>query len=231
MKRIKKLRVKNFKKFADETFEFNDDINILVGDNECGKSSVLEAIELCLNYCHRGRPLSPEVMAELFNGNCVETYLKGDKSQTSLPELLIEAYLDGDPELKGTNNSEGADTQGISLKMLFNPDLSPYYEPFIASGDVLTVPFELYKIEWMSFAWKPLAQLARPVGCLFVDPTRLHPTMGRSRYINSIINASVDKHARPPVTTSIELKSAVGSVSTLTWPRLSAGGIVIADSK
>lgn len=197
MKRIKKLRVKNFKKFADETFEFNDDINILVGDNECGKSSVLEAIELCLNYCHRGRPLSPEVMAELFNSDCVETYLQGEKSQTSLPELSIEAYLDGDPELKGTNNSEGADTQGISLKMLFNPDLSPYYEPFITSGDVLTVPFELYKIEWMSFAWKPLAQIARPVNCLFVDPTRLHPTIGRSRYINSIINTSVDKHARP----------------------------------
>lgn len=197
MKRIKKLRVKNFKKFADETFDFNDDINILVGDNECGKSSVLEAIELCLNYSHRGRPLLPEVMAELFNSECVETYLKGDKSQTSLPELLIEAYLDGDPELKGVNNSEGADTQGISLKMLFNPDLSAYYEPFIRSGNVLTVPFELYKIEWMSFAWKPLVQLSRPVSCLFVDPTRLHPTMGRSRYINSIINASVDKHARP----------------------------------
>lgn len=197
MKRIKKLRVKNFKKFAEETFEFNDDINILVGDNDCGKSSVLEAIELCLNFCHHGRPLSPEVMAELFNSNCVEAFLNGDKSQTSLPELLIEAYLDGDPELKGTNNSEGADTQGISLKILFNSDLSPYYEPFITSGDVHTVPFELYKIEWMSFAWRPLAQLARPVSCLFVDPTRLHPTMGRSRYINSIINASVDKHARP----------------------------------
>lgn len=197
MKRIKKLRVKNFKKFVDETFEFNDDINILVGDNGCGKSSILEAIELCLNYCHRGRPLSPEVMSELFNSDCVETYLNGDKSQTSLPELLIEAYVDGDPELKGTNNSEGADIQGISLRMSFNSDLSPYYEPFIASGTVLTGPFELYKIEWMSFAWKPLAQIARPVGCLFVDPTRLHPTMGRSRYINSIINASVDKHARP----------------------------------
>lgn len=197
MKRIKKLRVKNFKKLADETFEFNDDINILVGDNECGKSSILEAIELCLNYCHRGRPLSPEVMAELFNIDCIEKYCSGDLAQTSLPELLIEAYLEGDPELKGANNCEGADTQGISLKMLFNPDLAPYYAPFIASGDVLTVPFELYKIEWMSFAWKPLAQVARPVSCLFVDPTRLHPTMGRSRYINSIINASVEKHARP----------------------------------
>lgn len=197
MKCIKKLRVKNFKKFADETFEFNDDINILVGDNECGKSSVLEAIELCLNYCHRGRPPSPEVMAELFNSACIEKYIKGDLSQTSLPELLIEAYVEGDPELKGNNNSEGADTQGISLKMLFNPDLTPYYAPFATSGKVLTVPFELYKIEWMSFAWKPLAQVAKPIGCLFVDPTRLHPTMGRSRYINSIINASVHKHARP----------------------------------
>jgi len=197
MKCIKKLRVKNFKRFADETFEFNDDINILVGDNECGKSSVLEAIELCLNLTHRGRPLSPEVMADLFNSDCIETYLQGDKSQTSLPELLIEAYLDGDPELKGTNNSQGKDTQGISLRILFNSDLSLYYEPFIASDKVLTVPFELYKIEWMSFAWKPLVQVVRPIGCLFVDPTRLHPTMGRSRYINNIINASVDKYARP----------------------------------
>jgi predicted ATPase len=196
MKRIKKLRVKNFKKFASETFEFNEDINILVGDNESGKSSVLEAIELCLNYCHRGRPLSPEVMAELFNNDCIDTYLRGDKAQTSLPELLIEAYVDGEPSLKGTNNSEGADTQGISLRMAFNPDLAAYYEPFVTAGDVLTVPFELYKVEWMSFAWKPLVQVAKPVNCLFVDPTRLHPTLGRSRYINTIINASVDKHAR-----------------------------------
>jgi putative ATP-dependent endonuclease of OLD family len=197
MTRIKRLRVKNFKKFADEIFEFNDDINILVGDNECGKSSILEAIELCLNYSHRGRPLSPEVMAELFNSSCIEKYINGDLLQTSLPELLIEAYVEGRPELKGDNNSEGADTQGILLKMLFNPELASYYAPFMASGKVLTVPFELYKIEWMSFAWNPLAQVAKPIGCLFVDPTRLHPTMGRSRYINSIINASVDRNARP----------------------------------
>ena len=65
MTRIKKLRVKNFKKFSEQSFEFNDDINVIVGDNECGKSSLLEAIELCLNFCHRGKPLTPEVMAEL----------------------------------------------------------------------------------------------------------------------------------------------------------------------
>jgi putative ATP-dependent endonuclease of OLD family len=195
MTRIKKLRVRNFKKFADQTFEFNDDINVIVGDNECGKSSLLEAIELCLGHCHRGKPLTPEVLAELFNGDCVDAYVKGDHAQTSLPELLVEAYLDGNPELKGTINSEQANTEGIFLRMLFDPDMSPYYAAFAAS-DVLTVPFELYKVEWFSFAWKPQTQFNKPVNCLFVDPTRLHPTFGRSRYISSIINSTADKSAR-----------------------------------
>jgi len=193
---IKKLRVQNFKKFRKEVFEFNEDINILVGDNECGKSTVLEAIELCLNCCHRGKPVSPEVMAELFNCQCVEEYVDGDHSQASLPALLIEAYLDGNAELKGNNNTEGIDTQGIFIKMSFDPDMGVHYQAFIEAEDVITVPFELYRVEWYSFAWKHLTQFAKPVNCLFVDPTRLHPTMGRSRYINGIINSHADKSAR-----------------------------------
>ena len=196
MTRIKKLKVKNFKKFVSQTFDFNDDINILVGDNECGKSSVLEAVELCLNCCHRGKPLSPEVMSELFNGDSVDAYLEGDKSQDTLPELLIEAYLDGNPELKGHINSDGADVQGVFIRMSLDTDLADDYQAFIASGEVITIPFELYRVEWSNFAWKHLSQFSRPVTCLFVDPTRLHPTLGRSRYINSIINSHADKSAR-----------------------------------
>jgi putative ATP-dependent endonuclease of OLD family len=196
MIRIKKLKVKNFKRFSEATFDFNSDINILVGDNECGKSTVLEAIELCLNYCHRGKPLTPEVMAELFHGPSVEAYVQGDHSQTTLPELLIEAYTDGMPELSGTNNSENIDAEGIFIKIGLDAALTKYYQAFIESAAVLTIPFELYKTEWFSFDWKPLTQYAKPVNCLFVDPTRLHPTLGRSRYINSIINTMADKNAR-----------------------------------
>ena len=74
--------------------------------------------------------------------------------------------------------------------------MTPYYEAFVQAGNVLTVPFELYKIDWYSFAWKRQTQLSKPINCLFVDPTRLHPTLGRSRYINSIINSTADKSAR-----------------------------------
>ena len=43
---IDKIRLINFKSFEDYTICPNERVNILVGDNEVGKSSVLEAIEL-----------------------------------------------------------------------------------------------------------------------------------------------------------------------------------------
>lgn len=195
--RIKKLKLKNFKKFTNQAFDFNDDINVIVGDNESGKSSVLEAIEACLCYSHRGKPLTAELTAALFNKDCVRAYIGGDHSQTSLPEMLIEAYLDGNPALKGTNNAEGANTEGISLKVLFDPDLAAAYATFIGGPvKAATLPIEFYKIEWYSFAWDRMTHHNKCINSLFVDPSRLHPTYGRSRYINTIINAAVEPSAR-----------------------------------
>ena len=37
-------------------------------------------------FRHRGKPLFPEVMAELFNTDSVDAYVEGDKSQNSLAE-------------------------------------------------------------------------------------------------------------------------------------------------
>ena len=71
---IKKLIVKNFKKFSDRTFEFNKDLNLLVGDNESGKSTILEAIEISLNCSYRGKPLSGEIKPDLFNNEATQIY-------------------------------------------------------------------------------------------------------------------------------------------------------------
>jgi AAA15 family ATPase/GTPase len=40
------INIKNFKKFEDVTVEFNPDINIFTGVNNCGKTTLLEAIAL-----------------------------------------------------------------------------------------------------------------------------------------------------------------------------------------
>ncbi|MBQ7418604.1 MAG: AAA family ATPase, partial [Acidaminococcaceae bacterium] len=44
MNRLKALRITGFKKFQSLTIEFNEHINILVGENEAGKSTILDAI-------------------------------------------------------------------------------------------------------------------------------------------------------------------------------------------
>lgn len=194
---IRKLGITNFKKFDQSVLEFNDDINILVGDNESGKSTVLEAIELCTNLQYRGRALAQELTTDLFCRGCIEQYLVSPKAQTDLPEIRIEAYIDGCSDHKGTNNLLGEDTEGFFVRIFFNDELAPAYQEFVKDPDrVKTLPVEFYTIEWFSFAWKRLSPFNKQFKALFIDPTRLHPTFGRTRYINNILESTIDQQAR-----------------------------------
>lgn len=49
MPAIKKLILQNFKKFDSLMLEFDAGVNVLIGDNETGKSSVLLALDLALS--------------------------------------------------------------------------------------------------------------------------------------------------------------------------------------
>lgn len=56
--RITKLLVENFKSFKERfEVEFTEGLNIVVGDNEAGKSTILEAINLALTGFYINRPL------------------------------------------------------------------------------------------------------------------------------------------------------------------------------
>ncbi len=191
---IEKLVVKNFKKFTDRVFDFNEDLNLLVGDNDSGKSTIQEAIELALNCSYRGKPLSGEIKPELFNLDATTAYLEGDKNCESLPSIAIELFLNGIPEYRGDNNSLNKNTDGVSLVIKFDGDLETVYNDFIKSpGSIKSIPVEFYKIEWLDFGWNKIKFLNRKMSGLFVDPSRLHPTQGRNQYISRIINSSLSK--------------------------------------
>jgi len=53
---VKAIKLINFKKFRDELLEFNDDVNIFVGDNNAGKSTILEALG---RHCINSQPPPP----------------------------------------------------------------------------------------------------------------------------------------------------------------------------
>ena len=43
---LNSLEIKNFRKLEDLSIEFNEGLNLLVGENDCGKSSIIDAIKL-----------------------------------------------------------------------------------------------------------------------------------------------------------------------------------------
>lgn len=74
---ISKVKIVNFKRFKGEfTLNLNNGLNILVGNNEAGKSTILEAIHLALTGLYNGRYLKNELTQYLFNNQVVEEYLK-----------------------------------------------------------------------------------------------------------------------------------------------------------
>ena len=191
---INSLRLINFKKFKDQTFEFNEDVNIFVGDNNAGKSTVLEALEIVLNFNYRGRQFGNELSPDLFNKDTVETFLISPKSIADLPELVIEAYMSNVPHYKGTNNSLSKDVQGVQVKVSFDPDFRDAYNDYLASGAAITgIPVEFYQIEWMDFSWNPIKPMSKKFRALYIDPTRIHPTYGKNQYISNVLNTALKK--------------------------------------
>ena len=191
---INKIIITNYKKFENKTFNFNKDINILVGDNDSGKSTILEAIEICFNCSYRGKPLGVDITTDLFNSNVTQKYFDSEKKEKHLPEIKIEIFIEGVPEYRGEHNTLGEDSQGISLTITFDDDLSEAYQEFVGCSEVInTIPKEFYKIHWVDFSGKKVKFMNKKVKCLFVDPTRLHPTYGRNQYISKIIKTTLSK--------------------------------------
>lgn len=100
MNYIKSLHVEGFKKFQTLNVEFNEHMNILVGENEAGKSTILDAIKTVLNQQYRLADKS--VLRDLFNAQMVEAF-EANPSVKTLPRILIEVELVLDPKTKNAD--------------------------------------------------------------------------------------------------------------------------------
>ncbi|MDT8990576.1 AAA family ATPase [Curvibacter sp. APW13] len=227
---VKSIKLVNFKKFRDEYFEFNEDVNIFVGDNAAGKSTILEALEIALNYNHRGRPFSSEFSPDLFNRDAVRQFLVSDRSSKHLPDLIIEAYIEGVPEYRGANNRRKADTEGVVVQACFDKSLELVYENYLLTKPNFTsIPIEFYKLEWLDFAWNQIKPIAKRFKALYIDPTRLHPTMGKNQYISGILNTALAKEELVKLTANyrenLQVFNNAGEVMTVN-ANLDAGHLI-----
>ena len=114
---IARLVVQGFKRFAKLDVQLHSQFCVIVGDNETGKSSILEAINLVLRGQYQGRLIQYALDPYLFNADVVAgffTTLRAGGNQ-SPPEILVEAYLapsdltEQVAKLSGTHNSRDDD--------------------------------------------------------------------------------------------------------------------------
>jgi len=191
---IDKVIIENFKSFRGKfSIDLNTGLSIIVGDNEAGKSTILEAINLALTGLYNGRYLRNELSQYLFNDTSVKEYIASLTNEHPLtpPTILIELYVSGgegeENFLEGNGNSDKRNCSGISLKIEFNEDYKPEYEALISGGDVKTLPIEYYHIVWKNFARDTITARSIPIKSAFIDSSAARYQNGSDIYISRIV--------------------------------------------
>ncbi len=192
---IRNVHIQNFKGFDSFRLSLNNDLNIIVGDNEAGKSTILEAISLALTKRLNGKPIEYEIGPYLFNANCARSYLQAlrDGKKPELPKIVIELYLDDtSPDvqsLRGSNNADKADAVGIRLEIAFDDDYKEEYTKLVEErAETKVIPAEYFRVNWRSFADEAITARSLPIGLAHIDATTIRLQSGTDYYLQNIIN-------------------------------------------
>jgi len=72
---IERVIVKNYQALASLNLAIRPHLNVIVGNNETGKSTLLEAVNLALRCQLNRRPAAAELHTYLFNTGCVKDFV------------------------------------------------------------------------------------------------------------------------------------------------------------
>lgn len=190
MKVIKKIKFKNFKRFRNSEIYFNDDLNIIVGDNESGKSTVLQAIDVVASG---SRTKVDNIGLEyLFNINAIEEFMAGERKYNDLPELYVELYLNeqSNYHLNGQINSENLICDGLSLICKPNNELSSEIEEILQQDDIC-FPFEYYCISFRTFSGEGYTGYRKFLKKILIDSTSMNSEYAAREYIKDVYTKNV----------------------------------------
>ena len=192
---IKKIKLINFKRFREYTICPNEHMNILVGDNETGKSSVLEAIDLvATGSIKRVESIG---LDRLLNVEAVSEFKNGEHSFEKLPKLIIELYLEGqfDYTMNGKNNTENIECDGIRL--LCEPNLD--YRNEIATILAETpdyFPYDYYSIRFSTFMDAGYTSYKKKLHCIFIDSSNMNSAFATADFIKRMYMQHTEENVK-----------------------------------
>lgn len=216
---VEKLKIHNYKCFKEFEIVFNEGISIIVGNNEEGKSTILEALQLALTGMLNGRTLFTDVYESLFNRKAIEDYIGSiTTTKQPLPYILIEVFLKGDDlaKFEGDGSSYGGKECGLAFKVSFNNQYQDEYDALIKSGEVKSLPVEYYKIDRYTFARASVTNRSIPLKSVIIDSSSTRFQNGSDVYISKIIKDNLDEKEVAALAQSFrKLKESFGEVDAI----------------
>lgn len=194
---ITRVHIQNYRTFKNFDFEPQNGINIIVGNNEAGKSTLLEAITLVLNGRLNGRWIGDELNPYWFNLDTVTDYFNSISSGISIapPMIMIEVYFSKEDEpqrLRGKNNYYHEDCPGISLSIELDPDCIDYFNTYLRSEHPPILPTEYYRVKWTGFDGTSLNKRPIELKTLIIDGRTIRSSRGVDIQTRQILSDYID---------------------------------------
>lgn len=154
---INKITLHNYRRFIDYEVGFNQEKNIIIGDNEAGKSSIISAIDLVVS----GNETKVRAVGidNIFNYNATKDFLdlhKSDRTIAKLPTVTVDLYLSNVTDapnvvdLLGKFQDGMKPSYGLRMMIVPNEELENELKDYLdAAGEVF--PYDFYKVEFQTF--------------------------------------------------------------------------------
>ena len=203
---INKLIIHNFKGFKHFEMDFSDNVNVIVGNNNEGKTTIFEAIHLALTASINGKNVLADIPAHIFNKDAVKEYLAKIKAGEVVapPKASVELFFSKKVDNNyyvGNNNSKVEKSAGVKIIFELNPTCVEEYKAYIShKEDVRIIPVEYYRCEWLTFADNGVVRMSLPVRSNYIDITTGKYLAGPDKQVLQIIEDALEPKDRTDLT-------------------------------
>jgi len=205
---LERIIINNFKLIKHADFTVNKNMNIFVGDNDSGKSTLLEAIAILTSGKLNGFDFDRQLKANMFNNevrNEFKDWLENHDGIIKPPQILFEAYWIDDTNnslYKGTNNSLAQNCAGIRVDVAFNEEYEKVYKQMLKKKEVYDIPVEFYSVKYHYFSGDTVSFRFCPIKTACIDTTRKDYSNMVDRFVSNSITDYLDQQDRIDLSTA-----------------------------
>lgn len=199
---IKKIRVRGYRIHRNLTIYPNRKLNLIVGANASGKSTLMEAIVLAMTGRINGRNATEELNPHWFNAGMVADFVNKRRlgQPQRFPEIDIEIFLENVPDLQELCGAHNSDTPtnacpGVRMRCIPNPEYTADLQEWAKDPSPL-LPVEYYCVEWTTFADRRLTSRPRALATAVIDSRTVRSTSGVDYHLRQILGDQLEPPER-----------------------------------